>query len=697
MKLQSYSKWILAFTIMILLAACNGNNGNTTGIQMGGSIQGKPLSLAGIVTTLAGKVPYADGTGAAARFYFSRSITTDGDNLYIADSFKCIIRKLVIATGAVTTLAGTPGRVGSADGIGAAASFNWPSGITTDGTSLYVTDGGNNTIRKIVIATGAVSTLAGTPGSPGSADGIGASATFKYPEGITTDRTNLYVADTANNTVRKIVITTAAVSTLAGTPGTQGSADGVGTSASFRIPRGISTDGTNLYVADTVNYTIRKIVITTGAVSTLAGTPRKQGSADGIGAAASFRSPEGVTTDGTNLYVADTVNNTIRKIVVTTGAVSTLAGTPGTRGFADGNGSSASFNNPEDITTDGINLYVADTENRMIRKVVIASGTVTTLAGTSAYADGIGTATSFNYPQGVTTDGANLYVTDSSNHTIRKIVIATGVVTTLAGTPATPGFTDGSGPAAGFKYPFGITTDGTNLYVADSWNHTIRKVVIVTGAVTTLAGTPGTPGSADGIGAAAGFNSPGGITTDGTSIYVADSNNYLVRKIVIASGAVTTLAGTSGAPGSSDGVGTSASFNYPGDITTDGSNLYLADVLNNTIRKIEIATGAVITLAGIAGTQGSADGIGSAASFYYPRGLTTDGSNLYVSDSANHTIRKIVIANRAVTTLAGTPRIWGFADDTGLAARFDLPIGITTDGNNLYVVETYNMTIRMIH
>ncbi len=213
-------------------------------------------------------------------------------------------------SGAVTTVAGT-GSSGSANGTGTSASFNYPQGITTDGTNLYVADYSNHLIRKIVISTGAVTTLAGT-GSSGSANGTGTSASFNYPQGITTDGTNLYVAERVNHLIRKIVISTGAVTTLAGT-GSTGSANGTGTSASFSFPRGITTDGTNLYVADSGNHLIRQIVISTGAVTTLAGTG-SSGSANGTGTSASFNYPQGITTDGTNLYVADYGNNLIRKI-----------------------------------------------------------------------------------------------------------------------------------------------------------------------------------------------------------------------------------------------------------------------------------------------------------------------------------------------------------------------------------------------
>ncbi|MBI5234886.1 MAG: hypothetical protein HY886_01360 [Deltaproteobacteria bacterium] len=322
---------------------------------------------------------------------------------------------------------------------------------------------------------------------------------------------------------------------------------------------------------------------------------------------------------------------------------------------------------------------------------------VTTLAGSAGLngsTDGTGSAALFNYPAGITTDGTNLYVADFSNRTIRKIVISSGAVTTLAGLALTSGSTDGTGSAARFNFPFGITTDGTNLYVADRSNSTIRKIVISTGVVTTLAGTAGSTGSADGTGSAARFNNPYGITTDGTNLYVADTLNRTIRKIVISTGVVTTLAGTAGSTGSADGTGSAARFNRPYGITTDGTNLYVADTYNYTIRKIVISTAVVTTLAGTAGSSGSTDGTGSVARFYYPQGITTDGTNLYVADTYNMTIRKIVASTAVVTTLAGSSP--GSADGTGSAARFYNPTGITTDGASLYVVDTDNFTIRKI-
>jgi sugar lactone lactonase YvrE len=326
---------------------------------------------------------------------------------------------------AVTTLAGTAGSYGSDDGTGTAALFNSPSAITTDGTNLYVADSGNNTIRKIVISTKKVSIFAGsTNGDSGSDDGIGTTARFNNPLGVTTDGTNLYVADYSNHTIRKIVIASRMVTTLAGTAGSYGSDDGTGTAASFYNPFGIATDGTILYVADYGNHTIRKIVIASGEVTTLAGTAGAYGSDNGAGTAARFYYPAGIATDGTDLYLADTGNHIIRKIVIATGEVTTLAGKAGSYGSANGTGTAARFNNPFGITMYKTNLYAADTGNSTIRKIVIATGKVTTLAGSAEYSgstDETGTAARFNNPFGITMDENNLYVADTGNHTIRKI------------------------------------------------------------------------------------------------------------------------------------------------------------------------------------------------------------------------------------------------------------------------------------
>ena len=286
----------------------------------------------------------------------------------------------------------------------------------------------------------------------------------------------------------------------------------------------MTTDGTNFYIADRTFFRVTKFNPITGVQSTLAGaftiTP---GFVDGTGAAAKFSALGGITTDGTNLYVADIGNHSIRKIVIATGVVTTLAGS-GVAGFADGTGTAAQFNQPNGITTDNTNLFVADYLNNRIRKIVIATGVVTTLAGSgvATRVDGTGIAATFSNPYVLTTDGTYLYESDLFSGLIRKIVIATGVVTTM--------------PSGGTGLAFtsdvrGITTDGTNLYIADnSGAKVVRKVVIATGVMSLIAGG-GTAVTAtvDGVGVAAKFSNMGAILTDGTSLYLVDLQ--LFRKI----------------------------------------------------------------------------------------------------------------------------------------------------------------------
>jgi sugar lactone lactonase YvrE len=313
----------------------------------------------------------------------------------------------------------------------------------------------------------------------------------------------------------------------------------------------------------------------------------------------------------------------------------------------------------------------------------------------------------FNSPRGVAIDrGGNVYVADYYNNTIRKIEPA-GVVTTLAGSARLPGTADGTGSEARFDHPSGLATDSDdNIYVADSGNHTIRKIT-PTGTVTTLAGSAHMAGSADGTGNAARFNQPEGVATDRTgNLYVADSVNRTIRKIT-ASGIVTTLAGSAGNRGSTDGTGGAARFDSPAAVATDGDgNVYVSEMFNNTIRKIT-PSGAVTTLAGVPGffKTGSADGTGSAARFTNPAGIATDrDGNIYVADWVNATIRKITPAG-VVTTFAGLPskpktRQGGRCcnvNGVGSAARFAGPYGLATDSaGNIYVADTFDCTIRKI-
>jgi MYXO-CTERM domain-containing protein len=312
------------------------------------------------------------------------------------------------------------------------------------------------------------------------------------------------------------------------------------------------------------------------------------GSAGGSGSAARFANPSDVAVDAAgNVFVADTANHTVRK-VTPAGAVTVFAGNAGVSGSNDGS-STASFNRPAGVAVDTVgNVYVADTNNNEVRKVT-AAGVVSTLAGQAGItgsADGTGTGASFNGPSGIVADATgNLYVADTLNHTIRKVTAA-GAVTTIEGVAGTSGFVDATGSAVRFHGPQGLALDASgNLFVADTNNNAIRKIVIPSGAVTTVAGQAGTAGSTDGANSQAQFHFPSGVAVDPTgNIYVSDTDNQTLREIA-PSGAVSTVAGLAGVSGSTDGVGTAAHFAFPTGVAADSSgSVYFADTNNDTIR-----------------------------------------------------------------------------------------------------------------
>lgn len=593
----------------------------------------------------------------------------------------------LVSTFTFTTLAGSAGTVvNGQDGTGADAAFDAPRGIAVDRAgTIYVADTRNNTIRKIT-SSGVVTTLAGTAGTEGSTNGTGADARFNEPFGIAVDDAgNVYVADASTNSIRKI--TAAGVVTTFAGGGAPGSTDGTGTGARLDEPRGICIDSNGtLYVADYDNHTIRKIT-SAGVVTTIAGQADVPGNSDGTGTAASFRGPMGIAVDSAGIiYVADTGNKSIRRID-TTGTVTTLtlAGT--------------SLSEPRGIAvTASGTLLVADYGSHSIRSVT-ASGAVTTLAGaieSPGTSDGSTTAARFHYPSALAvTSAGTIYIADTENDTIRGISGST--VTTVAGRAGRVLTADGQGTNARFDAPYATAVDSTGVvYVADQSAHVIRRIG-TDGVVTTFAGLPGSFGIDDGTGDGARFYSPSGVAVDSAgNVYVADTMNSTIRKITPAR-VVTTLAGSGRQRGTADGAGNAARFDSPFGIAVDSANnIYVSDAAMNTIRKIT-AAGVVTTLAGRATSPGSDDGTGTTARFSVPYGVAVDSTGvIYVVDHGNHSIRKIAV-DGTVTTLAGTGGSAGYRDGSGPTARFKFPSGIAVgrDGT-VYVADTDNQVIRAI-
>lgn len=358
------------------------------------------------------------------------------------------------------------------------------------------------------------------------------------------------------------------------------------------------------------------------------------------------------TTDAADYTVRVTnafgsVLSDIAKLTVSKGAAyvfSTIAGSPGVAGNANGPGSSAKFNKPDQLVRDSAgNFFIADRSNHVIRKYR-TDGTVETfagLAGTPGTDDGNSSAARFSSPAGIGIDNNdNLYVADFGSHLIRKIT-PSGDVTRFAGNLAGPGASNGQGDASSFRNPLGIVVAPTGeVIVADYGNHQVRKI-LPDRTVSTLAGT-GIAGTPDGPGATAQFNRPAGLAFEPTTntLLLADEGNHAIRRIAL-DGQVSTFAGLKGTPGSTDSTLALSRFRSPDGITIDSDgNIFVADSGNHILRLIN-SSGNIRTIGGVAGSPGILNGAGALAKFSNPHGIIADANgDLFITDTDNHTLRK---------------------------------------------------------
>jgi len=840
------------------------------------NLGGAPVATGYRATTLAGtgKTDFSSGRALESGINNPLSVSVDASgNLIVIDGANNLIRK-ISQDGTIQTIAG--GMIGSAEGPTSTAGFSIPYDAISDETGvIYVADFFNNKIRKIT-PDGSVTTLAGSD-KPGLKDSIGAYARFNKPRNLAfAPDGSILVADCYNHCIRKVT-KEGVVTTVAGT-GKQSLGNGPAATASFVYPSGVIVDRSGNIIVSEASSAIRKIT-PSGQVTTLAGT-FSNGYNDATGASARFNYPMGMDIDTLgNIYIADSYNMRIRKLTPE-GVVSTVAGS-GAVGRLNSEALLSSFNNPVDVACDKMgNLYVADSRNNLIRKIIPAkfkieptlpdglffdwntgilsgkplsespetnyrivsanaSGTdtcylkltirptpvvytqkptfvkrnsvvlngrverigtpiilrhgfcwsesampsledhvldlgsdtigglfTTTLEGLApnhqytirafatnafgaVYGDSVRCLTSDELPnihydslsmkftighaidsvrllnnggktsasayvstftgngQNVMTNGTVLnagirtpmgiagnrwgdfYVVDTYGSILRKID-RQGTVSTFAGS-GTHGSTDGFGTSASFRDPLGLTVaqDGT-VYMSDQQSHKILRISPA-GMVVTLAGS-GSMGSVDSIGKLACFNQPSGIVVDAAgTVFVADYSNNLIRKIT-SDGRVTTLAGSKKAI-SLDGKGLEAGFNGPYGIALgDSGMLYITETLGGKVRKVA-SDGTVTTIAG-SGENCTIDGLGKEASFNNPTGIVFgDAGILYVTEPNNGSIRQITPDGRVKTLFA--PYDIGFGDGPGKLAKFVEPYAICKgyDGA-FYIADRNNCRIR---
>jgi sugar lactone lactonase YvrE len=533
----------------------------------------------------------------------------------------------------------------------------------------------------VTATTGIITTVAGNGTNGFSGDGGPATQAQLSPYGLSVDNAgNLFISDISNNVIREVEKKTGIITTVAGNHAAGGGYSGDGgaaTSAQLAGPNGVFVDSDgNLFIADTANSVVRKVVKTTGNIATVAGNHAAGAGYSGDNGAATsaqLHFPRNVFVDSSgNLFIADSDNSVVRKVTKTSGNITTVAGIGLTSGYTGDGGpaTSAELKNPNNLFVEASgNILICDNGNLVIREVSISTGNIQTIVGNGfvSYAgDGfLAVNAALNRPLGVYTDrSGNIFVADAFNNVIREIVASTGVIQTVAGN-GTSGFSGDGGPAtkAQLNEPFGIFVDNSgNIFFTDANNSVVREVVAATGTIQTVAGTPGKFAYTGdgGLAISAQLNHPDSVFADHSgNLFIADSDNNVIRKVDAATKNITTI------------VGTSAQLNNPGGIFMDAAgNLFIADALNEVIREVDSKTGQVNIVAGTLGVLGPGgdNGPATSAQLNTPTSVFVDSAgNLFISDTNNSVIRKVDGASKIITTVAGTQGNAGYGGDGGPA------------------------------
>ncbi len=652
------------------------------------------LTAPGTIITHAGTA----GAGAAVAIgQVPYSLGLAGGHLYVGDIANPVVRDIDVSTGHEAALAGNDAFGYSGDGgLAPAARISAAGAIANCGPGLtYFADTFNYVIRRID-ASGHITTVAGTGQSGYSGDGGPAtSAQISRVLGLACRSDGgLYIADSDNGAVR-ILDRFGYISTWW---------------YGFRFPTGIvEMGGINDFVAVSDSSASAVWQLSDYGASVIAGTGAAGYNGDGgLAKLAKLSDPRGLAWSA-GLYIADSGNNRIRLVDDASGpgTISTVAGV-GSRGFSGDGGLAvqAQLDDPTDVKTDGTTLWVADSLNNRVRKFVRWGG-ISTVAGNgtpSLSGDGGQAALAqLGSPFAVAVDAAgNQYVADEQNSAIRKIDLS-GVITTLAGT-GVAGFSGDNGPAAGAELdsPHGVAVDAAgNVFIADTGNERVRKVDHLTGTITTIAGN-GTAGFSGDAGAAAlaRLNFPSAVAVDaGGDVYIADTKNNRIR--IVTAGAIHTYAGNGAAGYAGDnGAATASKLNSPTGLAIDANgNVLISDSLNNRVRSVAIGSRVITTIAG-SGSQGAAGDNGPAtmAQLDFPVGLAAaPGGELFIADPGNQRVRMVDLRGVISTVVGLCGTVADFAGDGGIAAlaHLNFPFGVAADQyGDVYVADVDNNRVR---
>jgi sugar lactone lactonase YvrE len=665
-------------------------------------------------------------------------------NFYIADSTNNRIRKVTLGTGVITTVAGngTAYTYAGDGGPATSAALNSPDGVALDSAgNIYIADSGNSVIRKVTVATGIITTVAGTGVKGFSGDtGPATSAQLSTPYGIALDSAgNLYIADSGNGRVRKVTASTGIITTVAGNvpayyPGTMtqmpAGDGGAATSSSILEPFGLAFDPSgNLYISDTAAAQIRKVSASTGIITTYAGTNTNGGlggsTGDGGPATSALIDNAGIALDKAgNLYIADWLNNHVREVFAASGIIQTIAGNGAGGGVVGGTGTAnyqgdggpatqAELDRPYGVAVgpDG-SIYVADTRNEAIRGI-----------STSLPLPGNVSSVSFpTTPVQSSRPVQTLFLETTTAETISSISVprsvggaqefsvgavtgcaVDGVTSNAAGTVCTVPVTFSPAYPGLRSQPLQMVTSAGQINVGLDGLGTAPLAALTPGVVATVIGS-GTHGLGGDGGAASGVQTypVRAVRVDSAgNVYFADAAR--IRRLDAATGNVTSIVGD---PGGNEGytpdgtIAAGALIYTVNDIALDAAGgVYFAD--NYTVRKVDAATGKLVTIAGTGSGGYTGDGgPATSATFLQIYGIALDASgNVYISDEFNHVIRKVTAASGVVTTIAGNGTN-GYSGDGGPALQAELqgPVGIAVDvSGNVFVGDTYANVVREIN
>jgi sugar lactone lactonase YvrE len=665
-----------------------------------------------------------------ANLYNPEGVAVDSSgNFYIAAFNQNRVFK-VDTSGTITVVAGSGALGYSGDGIvGGAhnADLYHPIAVAVDSSkNVYIADQYNCVVRKVTTA-GTITTIAGIAGSCGYSGntGLGTSAQLYLPSGVAVDGSgNLYIADNANCAIRVLVLSTDIINIYAGNHSCGYAGDGgPATSAQLSNVSGVATDSAgNLYIGDSQNCLVRKVTKSTGNISLIAGLvtsgiPQCGFGGDAtaaVGAKLYYVYGLAVNSTGTTVTVADFQNQRVRQFTVG-GNINTVAGngTP-CGGGPCGAGSaatSAELYYPTSVALSGSTVYIADNDNHVIDKFTVG-GVLNIAAGNfsatiETQVNGAPpTGVVLNHPYGIAADpSGNVYVSDSDNYMVDEYVKSAGKVNFFAGN-GTPGYSGDGGTAtlAKITHPYGIAK-GSNgdVYIADTNNCLVRVVntasppTISTFAGLTIGGNAGHCAFAGdgGSATAAELYYPYGVAVDSSgNLYIADYYNYAVRKVSTA-GVITTIAGILGVSGygGDGGPATSALLSSPTAVAVDpAGNVFIADYNNCRIRGVNAVTGIITTVAGNGSCGFGPDGVATSVPVVNPQGIAVDANdNLFISDNTNRV--RWVSPSGIMTTIAGASNgAPGYNGDGGLAtlALLWTPTGVALDQSGNILVSDYN-------